>query len=143
MVRGISKLVSLVEIKYRFIMKKTGFLLFILGLMLSYSACKNDVEDAIDCSVESILLSLNANVDSNTQRLVHFTFVNGDTIENTFTLDSSIRYEFGDGNETTLQSMEASHTYVNAGTFTAKAYYTLRKGSSSCDSYKEKTVIVD
>ncbi len=124
-------------------MRNLSLLFLLLLVILSYSSCKDDVEDAIDCSVESVFLLLNADVDSNTPRLVHFTFVNGDTIENKFTLDPSIRFEFGDGSETTLQSVETSHTYTNAGTFTAKAYFTLRKGSSSCDSYKEKTVTVE
>lgn len=121
-------------------MKNIGLLTLIAAIVIGYSSCKDDIEDAIDCTAESILLSFHAEVDTANPLLVHFTFINADTIDNKFTLDETIRWEFGDGNEVTTQSLETSHEYPDAGSYKAKAHYTLRKGSSSCSSYKEKTV---
>ena len=109
-------------------------------VFLIWSSCKSDIEDAIDCTVETAFLSLNYQVDENNPLLVHFTFVNGDTIDNRFTLDQEIRWEFGDGNEETTQGLQVSHTYPDAGSYDVEAYYTLRKGDSNCSSSKNKTV---
>lgn len=121
-------------------MKRTTFFVFIVITLLTWSSCKDDVEDAIDCTLESTFLSIDHQVDENNPLLVHFTFVNGDTLNNRFALDLEIRWEFGDGNEETTQSLQVSHTYPDAGTYDAKAFFTLRKGDSDCSSSKNKTI---
>ena len=121
-------------------MKRTTLSLFIVIALLIWSSCKDDVEDAIDCTVESAFLSIDHQVDDSNPLLVHFTFVNGDTLNNRFNLDQEIRWEFGDGNEETTQSLTVSHTYPDAGSYEAKAFYTLRKGDESCSSSKNKTI---
>jgi opacity protein-like surface antigen len=124
-------------------MKNTILLVLVIALTLSFSSCKDAVEDVIDCTVESAYLSLNTKVDTANIRLIHFTFVNGDTIGNRFSLDNSIRWEFGDGTEETTQGLETSHTYAMQGTYEARAHYTLRNGNASCTSYKERTLSIE
>lgn len=114
--------------------------MLLLGLILVYSSCKDAVENAIDCSVETLYLNVHADVDTINPLLVHFTFVNNDTIDNRFTLDQNITWDFDDGNKETVSALEISHTYSDAGTYNVKAYYTLSNGSSSCSSNKEISV---
>lgn len=121
-------------------MKKITFSLLVAIALLSWSSCKDAVEDAIDCTVESAFLSLHYEVDESNPLLVHFTFVNGDTTNNRFTLDQQVRWEFGDGNEQTTQGLEVSHTYPDVASYEVKAFYTLRKGDASCSSSKNTTI---
>jgi len=109
---------------------------------LSQSGCKKAVEDAIDCTTESFFLYITGNVDANNLKLFHFTFVNNDS-SGDYTLDNEIKWDFGDGVTQTSQGMTIDHTYANTGSYTAKASYTLRKGSSSCSGYKEKAINVN
>lgn len=124
-------------------MKNKLLLIFVIALTLGYNSCKDSVENTIDCTVESAFLSFTAEVDTSNIRLVHFTFVNGDTIGNRFNLDNAIKWDFGDGNSETTQTLEASHTYAAKGTYNVLAHFTLRNGDASCTSYKEKTLSVD
>ncbi len=124
-------------------MKNILFLIFVVALTLGYISCKDAVEDTIDCSIESAFLSFKAEVDTGNIRLIHFTFINGDTIGNRFTLDNSINWEFGDGIEETSTGLEISHTFAAQGIYEAKAHYTLRNGDASCTSYKEKTLSIE
>jgi len=121
-------------------MKNSVYFLLISMVVIVWSSCKDDVEDAIDCTVETAFLSLDHQVDENNPLLVHFTFVNGDTLNNRFTLDQEIRWEFGDGNEETTQGLQVSHTYPDVASYEVKAFYTLRKGDASCSSSKNKTI---
>ncbi len=109
---------------------------------LSQTGCKKAIEDAIDCTTESFFLSVTGNVDANNPKLFHFTFVNNDS-SGDYTLDNEIKWDFGDGVTQTSQGLTIDHTYASTGSFTAKANYTLRKGSSSCSGYKEKTINVN
>jgi hypothetical protein len=88
-------------------------------------------------------LSFNAEVDISNIRLIHFTFINGDTVGNRFNLDNAITWDFGDGNSETTQGLEASHTYAAAGTYKVLANFTLHSGDASCTNYIEKTLSVD
>jgi len=59
------------------------------------TGCKKAIDDAIDCGVESILLSIDAQIDSVNVKLVHFEFINNNTTGD-FTLDQQIEWNFGD-----------------------------------------------
>ncbi len=109
---------------------------------LSQSGCKKAVEDAIDCTTESFFLYIKGDVDANDSKLFHFTFVNNDS-SGDYILDNEIKWDFGDGVTQTSQGLTIDHTYANTGSYTAKANYTLRKGSSSCSGYKEKAINVN
>jgi len=123
-------------------MKKLLLFIATALILVFYSSCKDVVEDVIDCTVESAFLKVEADIDDANPLLVHFTFINGDTIDNTFTLDQSIKWEFGDGNEETSDGLTISHQYPDLATYDAKGHYTLRRGSATCSSYKEKSVTV-
>ena len=112
-------------------------------MIFSWMSCKNDIEDAIDCTVESTLLKVEYEVDETNPLLVHFAFINGDTVADRFTLEQSIRWEFGDGSETTTGDFTAMHEYQDAGTYDVKAHYVLSRGDNSCSGYKEKSVTLE
>jgi PKD repeat protein len=109
---------------------------------LSQTGCKKIIDDAISCTTESFFLYIEGDVDANNLKLFHFTFVNSDT-SGDYTLDNQIKWDFGDGVTETSQGLTIDHTYASTGSYTAKASYTLHKGSSSCSSYKEKAINVN
>lgn len=111
-----------------------------LTVVFSWVSCKEVVETELDCTFESAYLSLKYQVDESNPLLVDFTFVNKDTVDNRFTLDPEIKWDFGDGSPETTQGLQISHTYSDAGSYDVKAYYTLRKGSTTCTSSKNKTI---
>ena len=107
--------------------------------LLSETGCKKAIDDAVDCTVESIFLSVKTEIDANNPKLVHFEFINNDT-EGDFTLDPEIKWDFGDGETGTSNNNKIDHTYSAGGNYSVKADYTLHKGKSSCSSYKEASV---
>lgn len=125
------------------LMKNTILFLAIVVMVFTFGSCKDAIEDGIDCVVETTYLSVDANVDQSSPLLVHFTFINGDTTGNRFTLDQNIKWEFGDGTEETTTGLTVSHLYPDLATYTAKAYYILRSGSSSCADYKSKSITLE
>ncbi len=114
--------------------------LFVSFLFIE-TGCKKVIDDAIDCSLESILLSIDARVDTSNTKLVHFEFINDNTTGD-FTLDQQIDWNFGDGETATSTNNKVDHTYTYATDFPVTANYTLHKGSASCTGQKEKTVTV-
>ncbi len=124
-------------------MKKSLLFVATAVILISYTSCKDVVEDVIDCTVESAFLKVEASIDDTNPLLVHFTFINGDTINNTFTLDQSIKWEFGDGAEETSDGLTISHQYPDIATYDTKGYYMLRRGSATCSDYKEKSVTLE
>lgn len=104
--------------------------------------CKEVVDDVIDCSIESMLLSVKYEVDTTNTKLVHFEFVNNDT-DGDFTQDAAVEWDFGDGSTDTSTDNKIDHTYANTGDFKVVATYTLRRGSASCNGSKDKTVTIE
>ena len=113
----------------------------IMSFLFVETGCKKIIEDAIDCAAESILLSIDARIDTSNAKLVHFEFINDNT-SGDLTLDKQIEWNFGDGKTATSTNNKVDHTYTYAADFPVTANYTLRKGSSSCTGQKEKTVTV-
>ncbi len=122
-------------------MKKFIPVILIVSFLFVESGCKKAIDDALDCSLESILLSVDAQIDSTNQKLVHFEFINNDT-EGKFTLDSEIKWDFGDGKTETSTNHKIDHTYAGPGDYDVKATYTLRKGKDSCTGPKEIPVSI-
>ncbi len=108
---------------------------------LSQMGCKKTTEEAINCSLESLLMTMHANVDPQNLKLFHFTFEYEGSGE--FTLDNEIKWDFGDGTTETSQGKTIDHTYANTGAYTAKATYKLYKGSDWCSSYITKSIHVN
>lgn len=104
--------------------------------------CKDVVDDVIDCTIESLSLSIHDNVDANNSKLVHFEFVNNDT-DGSFTQDPNVNWDFGDGNTGTSADNKIDHTYTAAGDYKVVATYTLHKGNASCTGPKDKTVTIE
>ncbi len=104
--------------------------------------CKNAIDDGIDCTLQSTLLSVTDVADTTNSKLIHFEFINGDT-GGSFTLDPNIEWNFGDGNTVTSTNLSIDHIYNNTGSYKVTATYTLRKGSSSCSGPKDKNITVN
>ncbi|MFP4469556.1 MAG: PKD domain-containing protein [Bacteroidales bacterium] len=124
-------------------MKNISLILIGALIILSWASCRSDIEDAIDCTVESTFLEVEYIIDEANPLLVHFAFINSDTVANRFTLEQSIRWEFGDGSETTTDDFTAMHEYQDAGTYDVKAHYVLSRDDNSCSGYKEKTITLE
>lgn len=116
-------------------------ILFALFLFIE-PGCKKAIDDAIDCVIESVLLSVNAEIDGSNVKLVHFEFINNDT-NGSFTLDKEIKWDFGDGNTVTSATLKVDHIYSLAGDYTITATYTLRRGTASCTGPKEKNITIN
>ncbi len=124
-------------------MKNILLFAFVAMIFFGYNSCKDAVDDAIDCSVESAFLSLKYEVDTANPLLVDFAFINADTVNNRFTLQPAINWEFGDGSEETTDNFTATHIYADTGRYEVKAHYLLKKGSSSCSGYKSKNITLE
>lgn len=123
-------------------MKKVIFCAIFSTFLLFETGCKEAIDDAIDCILESAFLKIQAETDGSNPKLVHFEFINNDT-EGGFTLNQNINWDFGDGNTTTSTDHKVDHTFNSAGDYTVTASYTLHRGSASCNSTKEKTVTIN
>lgn len=122
-------------------MKKIIFCAVFSTFLLFESGCKEAIEDTIDCILESAFLKIEADIDGNNPKLVHFEFINNDT-EGSFTLNQNINWDFGDGTTATSTNNLVDHTFNSAGDYTVTASYTLHRGSANCSSTKEKTVTI-
>lgn len=116
--------------------------ILLASILFIESGCKKVVEDIIDCTIESALLSIHDEVDGTNPKLVHFEFINNDT-GGDFTLDSTINWDFGDGNTTSSTGLKTDHIYSNKGNYKVTASYTLRRGSATCTGYKEDDVTIE
>ncbi len=127
-------------------MKRIIPIILFISIFLLEPGCKKVIDDIvndiIDCTVESAYLSIHADADTTNTKLVHFEFVNTDT-EEKFTLDSEINWDFGDGGAITSNNHKTEHTYATAGDYKVTAAYTLRRGSATCTSTKEKNITVN
>lgn len=108
------------------IYRLTAALLLIVIVTLS---CSKDIEGAIDCATEGILLDVEHAADAQNVKLINFTLhYSGEK-----TLNNSVSWNFGDGQVQTFTGLTASHTYTAAGTFIAKATVKFNGGSCSVD----------
>ncbi|HDO28070.1 MAG TPA: PKD domain-containing protein [Bacteroidetes bacterium] len=114
----------------------------LVSFLFIETGCKKIIDDVIDCAAESILLSIDAQIDTVNIKLVHFEFINDDT-EGKFTLDKDINWNFGDGKTATSTNNKVDHTYSGTGDYDVVATYTLHRGSSECTGPKEKTVTIN
>ncbi|MCI9844428.1 PKD domain-containing protein [Flavobacterium pectinovorum] len=120
-------------------MKSKVIVLFSVFVALISFSCGDDLEKAVDCVGESILLQLNHTTDVTNAKKIDY------EIEYTgeYTV-SSVKWTFGDGSAVqTVKGSTVSHTYATAGSYTVKADITIKKGSSSCSQSKTKTVTVN
>lgn len=123
-------------------MKKIIFCAVFSTFLLFETGCKDVIDDAIDCILESAFLKIQADVDGSNPKLVHFEFINNDT-EGSFVLNQNINWDFGDGSTATSTNNKVDHTFNSTGDFTVVATYTLQRGSASCTGTKEKTVTIN
>lgn len=110
----------------------------VLVALISFS-CGDDLENAIDCVGESALLELKHTADATNAKKIDYEIgYNG-----SYTV-SSVKWTFGDGSVIqTVEGNTVSHVYTTAGTYTAKAEVTIKKGSSSCNQSKTKSVTIN
>lgn len=123
-------------------MKKIILYAVFSTFLLFETGCKDAINDAIDCILESAFLKIEADIDGNNPKLVHFEFINNDT-EGGFTLNQNINWDFGDGNTATSTNNKIDHTFSDIDDYTVTAAYTLHRGSASCNSTKEKIVTIN
>jgi len=119
-------------------MKKILILMIFSAFIFSEYSCKKAIEDAIDCTSESIFVVIHADLDTANFKLMHFEFDYNPS--EGFYLELPISWNFGDG-ETINGSEKIDHVYA-AGTYEAVASYTLKKGSSSCSSTSSKHIVI-
>lgn len=120
-------------------MRKRITILFVTLLSVLSFSCGDDLENAIDCVTESALLQLNHTTDATNAKEIDYEI----KYTGEYTV-SSVKWSFGDGSaEQTVNGKTVSHTYTAAGTYTVKADITIKKGSSSCNQSKSKTVTVN
>lgn len=114
-------------------------IMFSCFLFVDFS-CKKATEDIVDCIIESMFISVNADLDDTKPNLMHFkiTYNGGDDVK----LDNTINWDFGDGNKINADTI-VDHTYANAGNYEAVISYTLRNGDgSSCSSSSKKQIVI-
>ncbi len=122
-------------------MKRIIPIILFMSFLFIEPGCKQAIEDAIDCTIESAFLIIHADVDATNSKLFHFEFINNDT-EGSFTLDQEINWDFGDGNTGISTNNKIDHIYADTGYYKAVANYTLRRGDASCNGPKDKDINV-
>lgn len=115
-------------------------IIIFISIILSLS-CKKLTDDIIDCSIESMMLSVHYETDTINPKIIHFEFKNESTGD--FKLRNEISWNFGDGQSMKSTGLKIDHTYQSTGTFEVVASYVLEKGSSTCNGDKKKTVKVE
>lgn len=119
-------------------MRKIIILLFVAGLAALSFSCGDDLEKALDCTGENLLVHLESTADAaNSKKINYEVEYTGD-----YTV-KSVKWTFGDGATQTVNGTAVSHTYATGGTFAVKADVTLKSGSSSCTSTHSKSVTVN
>jgi PKD repeat protein len=121
-------------------MKKTTLLLGCAFLALFIlPGCEKDIENAIDCVGESILVDVKHTTDSTDPKTITFTVsYSGD-----HKLDNTVKWNFGDGTNQTATGTSVTHTYATAGDYTAIATVKLINGGSSCSPEVKENVTIN
>ncbi|NQU35205.1 MAG: PKD domain-containing protein [Bacteroidetes bacterium] len=114
-----------------------GTLLLLTTIIITQYSCKQATEDIIQCAAESIGVSINADLDSQTPNLMHFKFnynsSNGTTLQ-------QIIWNFGDGTVITNSDTIIDHTYTNSGHYDASMAYTVKINNNTCSSSTTKSI---
>ena len=121
-------------------MKKIFIITLISAFLFVDAGCKKATETAIDCIVESMFATLHATPDDQDARLMHFKF--SITTSDGVTLDPTLHWNFGDGHSLDADTV-SDHTYTDAGSYEVIVSYTLRKGSASCSTTKNKSITIN
>ena len=119
--------------------KITIIAMLLFAISMSFSACKKDTEDVIDCLADGFLVEVSHTADTQNSKIIHFEV----TYSGDHQLDNSIKWDFGDGTTETLSGATAQHTYSATGTFHAKAEITVRNGDAWCGHDLTETVDVN
>ncbi|WP_336517773.1 PKD domain-containing protein [Pollutibacter soli] len=101
-------------------------------------SCKKDTDDVIDCIAEAAITSLDAAVDNTNPKLVAFKV----EYSGTRTI-KKIEWQFGDGGTDNTTTLNTTHIYNTAGTYTAKAKVFLSHGGDQCEAEPTKGVTVN
>lgn len=121
-------------------MKKIRLIAVLLfAISVTFSACKKDAEETIECLTERALVSISHSVDAENPKLITFKV----TYSGDHTLDHSINWNFGDSKSPISNTVEKKHTYSEAGTYHAKAEVTIRNGDAWCTYELDETVEVN
>jgi hypothetical protein len=98
--------------------------------------CSKDLEDAMDCSTELLLVDVTHNIDVQNPKMVTFTI----NYTGKYTLNNAVNWDFGDGQTQAATGNTIVHTYTDLGTHIAKANIEISRGSSKCSSTAKETV---
>ena len=119
--------------------KSTTIIAIILFAMsFTYTSCKKDQEEVIECLAEGFLVHISHTEDAQDGKIINFEI----TYSGEHDLDNSISWDFGDGH-TGTHGATTQHTYSADGTFLVKAEVTIRNSDAYCTYEKEETVNID
>ncbi len=114
-------------------MQKQQIFFFICLVGLMTSSCK----DIINCTGESLLISVDITPDGSDPNLVEFKVnYSGD-----FELEG-VDYEFGDGESAKGEGIMVTHRYQNSGVFDAVIRVKLKDGKRDCRSEFDRVVTI-
>ena len=114
-------------------------LVLIVCALLLINCSNDDAENVIDCLFVGADFHVNHTVDGSNEKLVMFTV----TYDGEHTLDSSIKWDFGDGTVETLPGTTVTHEYSAAGNYTVKIRPNAREGSAFCTPELTENVVVN
>ncbi len=106
-------------------------------VIISQSSCKRVTEDIIDCAAETMGVSINADLDGENNKLMHFKF-NYDSSDGTILQE--ITWDFGDGEKVTNSDTIIDHIYANSGHYDASMNYTVKMNDGTCSSTTTKSI---
>ena len=113
-------------------MKKLSAIVFLMSVF----GCGNDVsENIVDCVGQSLLVNVHHSVQDG--KTVHFNV----SYSGEHSLKNAIIWDYGDGIKETVNGVTTSHTYSQAGTYTANA--TVSLVNPSCTFQVKEVVTVD
>ena len=117
-------------------MKRLLSSLVLCAVCILHHACKDTVESIVNCSAESLLMSVHHTVDTTIPKLIHFEA----RYSGSHSFDSVI-WEFGDGSTATGKAVD--HTYAASGTYSVKAKIKINNGKSTCEGDPVRSVVVN
>lgn len=92
-------------------------------------ACNADDYKIVNCFGEALAVDISYSIPDGNPKTRNFNVAyDGD-----YTLNNTIKWNYGDGTEQTVSGPEASHTYPQAGNYTAIATITIDDTSCSFD----------
>jgi len=109
--------------------------LILPAVVLGLLSCGKTEESVIDCLGESFLTNIEHSASAQNTKIINFTVGHSGEQQ----LNNSIKWNFGDGAQQTVNGTTANHTYAQAGTYTAIATVTT---SGGCTFDVKETVSV-